>query len=138
MPLLLTDKDTFDITLWYVDNDGELKISASEPAPANTIDEIGRAKSETFTFRWPNWADTKTMLAGSVMVDENGGVAVDPFKFMDGKVRTLLKDWTLTNPKGDKYPVNNMNIDKLHPALFEYLNKTVEARLAGKFQMPKP
>jgi hypothetical protein len=128
MPLLLTENDTFEIVVRFVEQNREFKFfEPGDAAPQEVLEE-------RFVFRWPNWSDTKMMMMGAISVDEGGETSVDPYKFMDGKIRILIKDWSLKDGNGEKYKINDKNIDKLHPALFEYLNRKIETTLSGKFQ----
>jgi len=115
---LFTKDETFDIAISYTRGDkGELKF--------DTEGEI-----ETFTFRRPNWQDTRALMSASVIVSAQTGQAiVDPYRMMDMKIKTLLKDWTIKKD-GEKVEVTPENIDKLEPDLVQYLYNKLNSTLS--------
>ncbi len=123
MPLFVTDKDVINVTVRYVDKAGSIQFFEKDEAGYEA------AQVETFTFRKPNWADTRLMMADAMYLDPNSGSPiVDPYRFMDRKIKILLKDWSLKD--GDaKLPLNGDNIDKLDGSLINYLNKKLDEHL---------
>lgn len=100
---------------------GELKFH-EEQAPTE-----GNIKEEKFFFRSPGWGDTKIMAKASSRLDESGRVFLDPYAFMDVRIKTLLCDWTLKDEKGNKLPIGASNVDSLHPSVLTYLSEKLDA-----------
>lgn len=127
MPLLLGEKDVFEVKVRFVEkSDGDIEF----------VDN-GKGEEATFVFRQPSWADVRTIMLGVVLMDEAGQAAIDPYKYSDAKLRTLLKDWSLTDAEGKKIPVTDANIDKMHPALFSHLTSQLSGVLNDKIEGPK-
>lgn len=125
--LLVSRNDVFEITINYVEENETLAFYEhdGDPIPAE-------AKIEKFVFRRPNWIDTKTISSIACHVDPFTGKAiVDPFKYMDQKFKTLLKDWTLTNELGEKLAVTYVNVDLLRPEIVQYVFQKMEDKLNG-------
>lgn len=125
--LLVSRNDVFEIPIKYVEEKETLAFYEDDGDPIPT-----EAKTEKFFFRRPNWLDTKTISSISCHVDPFTGKAiVDPFKYMDQKFKTLLKDWTLKNDEGEKLAVTYLNIDLLRPEIVQYVFQKLEDRLNG-------
>ena len=124
MSILINDSDRFDITVRYGENNGNIEIFPEEG-------EIPQdAHSETFTFKRPNWAESRTMLSSCVIMNAaNGEGVMDPYRFMDTRIKTLLKDWTLKDKDGNKIEVNPANIDMLPPTIVDCLFNRLTKKL---------
>ena len=116
MSLFVDDAELFDIEVNYTVENGVIKFH-EEGCPG--------CESATFSFKRPNWNESKTILSASVLVDAASGRAiVDPYKLMDMRIRLLLKKWSL------EQPLLPENIAKLDPNLMQYLYSKVEERLS--------
>jgi len=131
--LLVSRNDVFDIQVNYLEN--EEALSFYEPDGDPMPDGI---KTVKFIFRKPNWTDTKTISSAACQIDPfNGKTIIDPFKYMDQKFKTLLKDWTLFDEDGiSKLPITYNNIDLLRPELVQYVFSKVEEKLNGTVITP--
>lgn len=119
MPLLISESDTFKISVKYnYKPNGEIEFK-----------EDGK-ESAVFVFKRPNWIDIRTIMSTSVIVNANNGQAIiDPYKLMDTKIKILLKSWDLKGEKGE-IELTNENVDKLHPELIQYLFDKMNAELS--------
>jgi hypothetical protein len=112
MSLLVSKTETVDIDIYYVMKDGNL-VFLKDGTPDST--------KETFTFRKPSWADFKKMMSSSASIDGQGGMSMDPYKFMDVRIKTLLCKWTLKEDDGKDIPLTPENIDCLPVPLMDHL-----------------
>jgi hypothetical protein len=123
MPLFVTEQDVIVIEVCYLEENGQLKFLEEGD------DSCQKPQVETFTFRRPNWSDNRLMMADSMFIDPTSGAPVlDPYRFIDRKMKILLKEWTL-KVGDEKLPVTGDNIDKLDAALINYLNRALDAKL---------
>lgn len=123
MSLLISDKDTFDVKVLYVVKNGKMRILAEKEVAAD-------AKDASFTFkRRLGWKETQQVFSTSISVDGMGNVRTDPYKLIDARLRTLLKDWTVTGEDGKKLPLTQAAIDNLDPDLVQHLMDKVNAVL---------
>lgn len=123
MSLLVNESQLFDVIVIYARKNGELEFFEEGKAPAGAV-------KETFKFKRPTWTEARDMMSASVLVDAvSGRSIIDPYKFMDMKVKTLIKDWSL-NHDGKKLELSEDNIDKLEPALVQHLFDRLEQRSA--------
>lgn len=128
--LLINSSETFTITLLYRKNkEGELEILDKEP-------EEGTFEKDTFEFKKPAWGEVRTIINRSTV----GGNLndVDPMAFMDAKIRTLLRSWSLKNDKG-----RSLGFDQLEnfpPSVVIHLNNEIDKVLGteGLFGMKSP
>lgn len=119
--LLVSQDDVFTIDVSYTYENGFLTIHEGE-APTGAL-------KDSFTFRRPNWEDIHIMNSSSVIVDAiNGKAIMDPYKYMDIKVKRLLKRWTLKIGQ-ETAPVSQDNINRLHPVMMQHLFAKVEENL---------
>lgn len=123
--LLVSENETFEVPVMFTENNGALTFYEPDQAPEG-------AKKETFLFRRPNWADMKAINSGAMTVDATGKPNLDIYRFMDMKIRTLLKDWSLMANPENKLQITQANINKLHPDLLPYLFSKMEERLTAK------
>lgn len=117
--LLVDSGNTFTISITYKE-DGSLQIlKDGEPD----------GKTDTFTFRRPNWGDIRTMNSYAVLVDAVSGKAIiDPYKYMDIKIKMLLVGWTLKQGEED-LPLSADNVNRLDPILFQSLFEKLEHKI---------
>jgi hypothetical protein len=119
MSLLVSSDQLFEIKIDYqIIPDKGVKILETEEH---------NSKQDTFYFKRPNWKDVRNIASASVSVDAvSGKVIADPYKYMDIKIKTLLKDWTITGDDGKKLEVSVVNIDKMHPDIVQSLAEKLE------------
>lgn len=120
MPLLISDNDLFEITVRYKE-DG-MKILYYEDGETLPDD----AKIEKFKFKYPNWVEQQTIMANALTVDAAGTPFADPYRYMDNKIKTLLKGWTLKDGEGKDVELNIGNIERLNSSLVNYLNTKMD------------
>ena len=121
MSLLIGDNDTFDIEVFFLEQGNEMKFFSKKDAPEN-------CKAETFTFKKPAWLEMRTMMAQSI-IPSGGTVVLNPYVFMDMKIKSLLKKWTLKDDKDNLIKVTPENIDRLHHALCDHLSGRIDSFL---------
>lgn len=120
--LLVDETSTFQVIVYHGEDTGIFVIYSDTPPDA--------AKKDVFTFRRPNWVDVRNMNSASVLVDAVSGKAIiDPYKYMDLKVKSLLTDWTISKGE-EKVPVSPDNVNRLQPELIQYLFQKLEEKLA--------
>jgi hypothetical protein len=127
MSLIVSEKQLFEVVVRYKQNgDNLLFYENGEKA------EEGH-KEEKFFFKRPSWSDTRIMMADTMFMDPATGQPIlDPYRFMDRKIKTLLKDWTLKQEDGEKLPLTSENIDNLDPALINFLNAQLDGVISRK------
>lgn len=128
---LFADGEEFSVTIYYKRNGKKLEVldpsTIKEDAP-----EISNYKKETFVFRKPAWKEMKNILSESVTLTPESGWKIDPWKFMDSKIKHLLKNWTLkedeTKENSTKVPISKASIDRLEPEIVSYLNAKIDEK----------
>lgn len=71
-------------------------------------------------FRKPNHADITIMQSDCTTVTE-GSAHIDLYRYNDLRFRTLLKKWNFLDEEGNKMPLNNDSINKIHPSVYNEL-----------------
>jgi hypothetical protein len=116
MPLFISDDDVVELKVFHTEKDGILKFYMKEPMPAEVEENM-------FIFRRPNWGDQNAIMETTLRIDLTSGTPImDPYKYIDAKLKVLLKSWSLKDNKGEPLKISSENIDKLDPNLIEYLN----------------
>lgn len=101
MSLLIKEEDVFDVTVHFKLNEkGQVEVvDTKEPG----------CESEVFTFKYPAWKDVRTIILESQIVVE--GVAVlDPIAFIEAKVKTLLRKWSLKDSEDKAIPITKLDM----------------------------
>lgn len=120
--LIITENDILQIDVYFSDRENSTVFyDNKEKAPAD-------AKSESFVFRKANWADAKVINSSAVTIDAAGKPTMDLYRYMDQKIKTLLKDWTLKGATNEKLPISVVNINKLNPDLIQHLFSKLEEK----------
>jgi len=127
MSLLVKD-ERIDVKVCYKKN-AKNKLEFADP-DKDLGEEESNYTREAFTFIRPGWGQLKTIFSESITVSPDGEWKVDPWKYMDAKVRHLLVDWTLKEEDDNKVlrkvPVTRANINRLEFELVSYLNKEID------------
>lgn len=111
MSLLVSEEDLIEITVHYeVKNNKHIFYE----------DKKEGTKSENFYFKRPSWGDQREIYEYAFGLDVNGAASLNPYRFVDGKIKVLLKKWSLG------CPVTEEAIDRLNPFLVSYLDKKVD------------
>lgn len=127
--LLIQDNDLFEVPIYFTQKDG--RVAFYDNAEGVKVPE--GAETETFVFRKPNWLDIRNINSAAMSLDgATTKPSIDMFRYMDLKVKTLLKDWTLKDANGAKVQVNVAAINKLHPDLVPHLFAKLEEYLTTK------
>lgn len=103
------------------DDDGEVRVLEEE-------DQAGEGQevfSESFSFRYPRWGDTRMVMSAASSLGEDG-IIIDPYKFIDARIKRLLADWSLKNEKGKTVALNEPNIEQLPSNVVNYLNRQLD------------
>lgn len=122
MPLLIKESDVVTVIVRYTE-DAEGIHFFEEPHDG--------AVEERFVFKRPNWKIISRVMIDSLMLSPNGVLAMNPFVFMDQKIKALISDWTLKDADGRKIPATADNVEKLSPELWEYLNGKLDAYVSS-------
>jgi hypothetical protein len=122
MPLLIKESDVVTIVVRYVERETGLEFF-EEPHEG--------AIEEKFIFKKPNWKIISGVMIDSLMLSPQGVLAMNPFIFMDKKIKALISDWTLKDSEGRKIPATPENIEKMSPELWEYLNGKLDAYVSS-------
>jgi len=125
MGLLIGEKDVFDVKVAFEEKGNSLIFYESNEQIPET------AKKESFTFHKPRWIDMRRMMSESI-ISTGSGIVLNPYVFMDIKIKQLLQDWTLTDTDGKKMKITPESIDNLNPALCDYLNEKIDEVLGTK------
>lgn len=119
MSLLIDENETFEIKVTYVKiKDGLRFYEESEEAPEY-------AQREWFRFKRPNWEETCEMMSYA-MVPYNGTVILNPYRFIDAKLKVLMTAWSIKDKNGMETACSPENVAKLNPALCEYLSAKLD------------
>lgn len=110
-----------NITLRFAVVDGESVIFEDDETPPQDVE----VQKESFFFRVPRWGDTRKIMSAASSVREDGMV-LDPYRFIDARIKYLLADWTLTNKKGNKAPISEQTIEELPPEVINYLHRKLD------------
>jgi hypothetical protein len=121
MGLFIEESDVVEIKVWAKEGPAKEMLYFDKEEPDCAV--------ETFTFRRTTWDDTKILTASlassvvrpSVVTNDMNVNPADAMRFVDVKIKTLLKDWTLQTKEGKKRPVSKENIGKLDPVLVQHL-----------------
>lgn len=128
--LLISDNDVVEVKIYFTRNGNSMVFHEKDSAPAEAL-------NETFIFRQPTWVDIKNINSTAVIVDPSSGKpSMDLFRYMDLKIKTLLKEWSLKNDAGEKLQVSASNINKLSPDLVQHLFTKFEEMLTGPQATP--
>jgi len=125
MSLIIDESETFEVRIGYKTEEGKDVFSilrAEEVAVAET-------GLETFTFRKPNWSDSRKMLSSAIYIDSVGGAKLDPYKFMDARLRVLIKNWSLKDKKGERLSLTEENIDRMSLGLVSCLSRALDEKV---------
>lgn len=107
MSLLIEEDELIEVCVHYEKRDNAFVFYEEEHKGAMT---------EKFYFKNPSWGDQTAIMEHAFGLDVSGMTMMNPYLFIDGKIKVLLKKWSL------KMPVSDENIDKLQPALVNYLD----------------
>jgi hypothetical protein len=121
--LLVDENDTVEVVVRYYEKPSGLDFLDNDEKACEGIQE------EKFVFRRPNWDDWKAINTDIVSVSDTGSSSINLHKFIDHRMKTLLKSWTLKTADGTPLPIVG-NIGKLKPALVTYLNRRLEEKLS--------
>src|SRR3990172_4896326 len=130
MGLLIGDKDVFEVKAIFEEKGNNTLVFYKE---GEKVPET--AKRESFTFRKPRWSDMRRMMSDSI-IPTGMGVVINPYVFMDIKLKQLLQDWTLKDENGKKVKVDAEHIDMIHPALCDHLNAELDKILGTTKEAP--
>jgi hypothetical protein len=122
MGIFAVPSDDIKISLRFIPSDDGAQILDDDIVQTNEAEEVEEAD---FFFRVPKWGDTRKIMSAASAVREDGMV-LDPYKFIDARIKFLLKDWTLTDEKGKKVPVNEQTIERLPPHVVNYLHRKLD------------
>ena len=118
MSLLIGENDTFDVECFFVENGTNIVFYEKKDAPEGH-------QHETFTFKKPSWVELRKMMSESLI--PSGGTAIlNPYTYMDLKLKYLLRKWTLKDGDGKPIKVTFEAIDKMHPSLSVYLSGKID------------
>lgn len=124
MPLFISDDDVVELRVFHTEENGILKFYFNDPMPSGVEENI-------FVFRRPNWGDQNVIMGTTLRIDLTSGTPImDPYRFIDAKLKVLLRSWSLKDNKGNPLEVSSENIDKLDPNLIEHLNIRLNATLS--------
>lgn len=111
MNLFVKNSDEFTVEVFVWEEEDQIRATHDKqqvPKEAEDVQTVG------FTFRKPNYSDT-TMFMRQAQVGTDANMT-DVTGFQDVVLRTLLKDWTITED-GKKVPIRPATVSKLAPAI---------------------
>jgi hypothetical protein len=121
--LLVDENDTVEVVVRYEQRASGLVFYGEGDNPEGV-----ELHEEKFVFRRPNWDDWKAINTDIVSVSD-GKSSINLHKFIDQRMKSLLKSWTLKKGDGTPLPASPESIGKLKPALVTYLNRRLEEKL---------
>jgi hypothetical protein len=121
MSLLPKKKEIITIKVRYVTEDDVIRVLDEE----EKVPEGQEAIEEEFHFRAPRWGDTRYVMSAASSLGEDG-INIDPYKFIDARIKRLIDDWSLKNEKGKKVALHEQNIDNLPPDVVSYINSQLD------------
>lgn len=120
--LIVNPNDTFKVNVIYKKNSkGEVEFLEKRPEGEVACEE------DWFEFRFPNWSDVQAIMSqatrgGSLALDN-----IDGMSFMDSKIKTLLKSWSLKDDNGKALPLDH--VDRLPASVMMHLSTEIDKEL---------
>ena len=116
------DKKKIEIEVrFYLTEDGPIVLEGEESCPEGSQED-----SAKFFFKVPSWGEVRVIMSAGSSIRSDGAI-LDPHKFIDARIKTLLKDWTLEDGKGKKAIISESNIESLDPNVVDFINRQLEA-----------
>jgi len=122
---LLINEEQIEIKVYYIRKNNKIEVLDLEKDPAA---DLSNYKLETFSFKRPGWGEIRSILSESVTITPSEEWKIDPWKYMDSRMKHLLKGWSLIDENEKKLPVTRDNIDRLEFELVSHLNKAIDTQ----------
>lgn len=119
--MFIDEKDTFDISIYYLDDNNELKTFEEKK---------DNCKSLTITFRHPDFNIAQQIIQFSTDLSDNGPV-INFFKLRYALIIFLSKKWDAKDKDGKLIDINLQNIGKLKPDIAAYFMKKVQEKVGN-------
>jgi len=116
MPVFINKESKFEIKVFYTDIGNKVVIHN---------EELPNCKVQKFLFRQANWEDTCDIMSSS-FVPYEGVLILNPYVFMDVKIRRLMAGWDIKDEKGIDVPFHVDSISSINPAVVEYLSRKID------------
>lgn len=119
MDLFVKNDSTVEVEVFVFEQDGQvLAVADQSELPKEEKLEV---KTIKFVFRKPCYQDsvnilTRSQVKNSLPTEENP-VRIDANNFNSAILFVLLKDWDITNEKGEKIAVSVKSINTLQPTI---------------------
>lgn len=122
---LISNDEFFEVKVYYKTKQNKTYIFDDEK---DQKEDLSNYNLETFSFKRPRWGEMKDIFSKSVSLSSEGEMKVDPWKYMDRKIKCLLKEWSLVEENGEKVPITEANIDRLDYELISHLSKVIDVQ----------
>lgn len=116
MPVFINKESKFEIKVFYTDIGNKVVIHN---------EELPNCKVQKFWFRNANWEDACDIMSSS-FVPYEGVLILNPYVFMDVKLRRLMAGWDIKDEQGNDVPFHIDSISSINPAVAEYLSKKID------------
>jgi hypothetical protein len=121
MSIFQSDKEDICIVVrYFMDSENNVCVIDEEAPP-----EGAEVNEVEFKFRYPLWGDTRAVMSAASSIGEDG-ISIDPYNFVDARIKRLISDWSLKNEKGNKVAINEQNIEKLPSDVVNYINRQLD------------
>jgi len=112
MGILVDRTKTIDITVHHRESEGRLVVLAKKSEDAKQPSE-----SLTLKFRLPNYADQRSIVRNSTVIDAQGLPMMNLLTARDNMFYTLLTGWDLKDKEGKDVKMDEIAINNLEPAI---------------------
>lgn len=116
MNLFISKKDTVNVKVYsWLDEKNNVNAVSNEDDRPKDKDVV----QNVFVFKKPSYADSRKIMEKSSTFtgDVKNPVSVDPGEMNDQILKTLLREWDLTDEKNEPVACDARHINDLHPAV---------------------
>lgn len=119
MGIFITDNDSFDITFFCGELNGDIACVSSESEAKEKFTNNAFEK-HIVTFKKMNYGTLKKVQA-ACMQDSDGKFSFNPIKFRAERFSQSLKKWSFKDASGNPVPVTSQALDNLSSSIAFYL-----------------
>ena len=95
----ISDKDVFDVTVYYTEKDKETVILPTSEDGCESI---------TVTFRYPDFQTRQQIIQASTQINESGVPSLNFLQLQNAMLYTLAMSWDVKDSKGEPVPLTHI------------------------------
>lgn len=127
--ILVTEKDTFDLKVYYKREGGSLVILPGyEANPSPDSDDV---KVLVVTMRLPDWRTSKVAVRNNTMFI-GGQQVLDQTSFRQALVEMMAVSWNIVDADGSPVTLDMESLGRTRPEIMRYLVEMLERKLVEK------